>query len=171
MVEIRTELEISATPEEVRAIVLDFAQYSYWHTSFIQSIATIPPAALDTHTLHKGAKLDTKIGGIRLKPTVKSNNLIEFSWYGSALGGAFAGTHYFQYFESHITPGGTTFVHGEDYSGWMCWLFGESVLGLGRRKVIAMYQNFSKDVKTRAEQLRSTGEEATGTQVGAQSKP
>ncbi|KAH7392308.1 hypothetical protein DE146DRAFT_758035 [Phaeosphaeria sp. MPI-PUGE-AT-0046c] len=140
MGQIRVEIEIESPPEEVRAIVLDFARYSEWHTSFIQ------------------------IGGVKLVPIVKSNTPTELSWHGAAFGGAFSGTHYFRFLDSHITPNGTTFVHGEDYDGWMSWLFSDGIFGLGRGIALKMYNGFAEDVKKRMEERRKLRDGITASQ-------
>jgi hypothetical protein len=168
MAQVRIETEILATPEEVRAIVsqrrnnyptrayrnevLDFARYAEWHTSFITHVSTTR-SSTDVHKLQQGETLDAKIGGVKLVPVIKSNTSTELSWHGSTFGGAFAGKHYFQFFESHIHPGGTTFVHAEDYDGWLTWMFGEGMLGIGRKNVVKMYEGFSQDLKRRAEDM------------------
>ncbi|KAF2029975.1 hypothetical protein EK21DRAFT_45459, partial [Setomelanomma holmii] len=152
MAHVQIETEIDATPEEVRAIILDFARYSEWHSTFIQSMNTIPPGR-DPRKLQQGETLNAKIRGIKLVPIVKANSSTELTWHGSTFGGAFAGRHYFQFIESHVTPGGTTFVHGEDYDGWLTWMFGKGLLGIGRRSAARMFDDFSKDVKTRAKEL------------------
>ncbi|OAK99432.1 hypothetical protein IQ06DRAFT_349024 [Phaeosphaeriaceae sp. SRC1lsM3a] len=153
MGQIQVEIEINATPEEVRNIVLDFARYPEWHTSFIQSIATSPPNQ-NIRKLYQGQTLNVKVGGVKLVPVVKSNTPTELSWYGAAYGGAFSGTHYFKFLDSHITPNGTMFVHGEDYDGWMSWLFGDGMFGLGRSHALKMYKGFAEDVKKRMEERK-----------------
>jgi hypothetical protein len=95
---------------------------------------------------------------------VQSNTSTEFAWHGSVFGGAFAGKHYFQFFESHITPNGTTFVHGEDYDGWMTWMFGEGMLGFGRKNALNMFEKVSIDVKKRAEDLKKLAQGMAETQ-------
>lgn len=72
--------------------------------------------------------------------------------------GAFAGEHYFEFRESEEVDGGCMFVHGEDYIGWMTWLFGEGLLGIARGSAVGLYEGFSKDVKARAEELKKVGE-------------
>jgi hypothetical protein len=133
--------------------VLDFPRYPEWHTTVISSISTIPPSK-NAQELLPGEALDVEFGGVRFVPVVKTNTSTEFAWNGSVFGGAFAGKHYFQFLESQTTPGGTTFVHGEDYDGWMSWLFREGAIGFGRRNAVDMYENVSKDVKNRAEELK-----------------
>jgi hypothetical protein len=66
--------------------------------------------------------------------------------------------------ESHITPGGTTFVHGEDYDGWMTWMFGEGMLGIGRKSAVNMFEKVSIDLKKRAEGLKKVKQGIAETQ-------
>tara|TARA_R110002003_G_scaffold805_2_gene21469 strand:+ start:1641 stop:2123 length:483 start_codon:yes stop_codon:yes gene_type:complete len=143
--------------------ILDFGRYSEWHSEFVQSMNTIPPGK-NPQKLLQGETLNAKIRGVKLVPIVKSNTSTELSWHGSAMGGAFSGKHYFQFFESHVTPGGTTFVHGEDYDGWMTWMFGKGIFGIGRRGVVRMFDSFSKDVKMRAEEMKKLKEGIAKTQ-------
>ena len=169
---VRTEVEIAATPEQVRAAVsrlfirsstvtdlmqlkiLDFSSYPKWQT-FIQSVAHAPSAhspVKDPYDLIPGDKLAVSVGSTKLFTNVASNTTNEFSWYGSMLGGAIAGRHYFEFMESKSGMG-TVFVHGEAYDGWMTWLFGEGWGGVLRGPVVGMYAGFSEDVKKRVEAL------------------
>jgi hypothetical protein len=144
--------------------ILDFPRYSEWHTKVIAFISTIPPSK-NPQKLLPGETLNVKFGGVKTVPIIQSNTSTEFAWHGSVFGGAFAGKHYFQFFESHITPGGTTFVHGEDYDGWMTWLFGQGTLGFGRKNALNMFDKVSKDVKKRAEDLRNLRQGISDTQT------
>lgn len=66
--------------------------------------------------------------------------------------GAFAGQHYFRFEESKEKPGYTRFSHGEDYTGWMTWLFSEGRPMHGM--VVEMFGGYSRDLKKRCEELR-----------------
>jgi hypothetical protein len=186
MAKVRLETEIDATPEEVRAIVsrptqqaiqrktkfpqiLDFARYPEWHNSFIQQISATSTNS-EPQKLPQGEILNVKCNNLNLVPIITSNTATELSWYGSIFGGAFAGKHYFQFLESHTTPNGTTFVHGEDWDGWMTWMFGEGMLGFGRKNAVTMYEEFSQDVKKRAEELKKLKEGIAKTQNDPYSK-
>ncbi|KAF2821624.1 hypothetical protein CC86DRAFT_302434 [Ophiobolus disseminans] len=169
MVKVRIETEIAASPAEVRAIVFDFARYPEWHKGFINSIAPTAPNK-SSYEILPGETLNTKIGGVSLSPVVVSNTTTEFAWRGSVYGGAFAGRHYCQFIASHVTPSGTTFVHGEDYDGWMSWLFGEGALGIGRKNVVAMFGQFNIDVKRRAEDMKKLEQGIQQTQTEPYSK-
>jgi hypothetical protein len=80
------------------------------------------------------------------------------------LGGAFAGKHIFQFLPSHVTPNGTTFVHGEDYDGWLTWMFREGMIGIGRKNALNIFNEFTKDVKKRADALKQLKEGIAKTQ-------
>jgi hypothetical protein len=174
MARVYTEIQIAATPEQVRAVVspqhpfhtniltnlplfeiLDFPSYNKWQT-FIQSITHIssspssPPK--DPYALVPGDKLAVNVSSTELSPAVVSNTSNEFSWYGSMMGGALAGRHYFEFRESEDGKG-TVFVHGEDYDGWMTWMFGEGWGGVMRRTVVGLYRGFCEDVGRRVEEL------------------
>lgn len=56
------------------------------------------------------------------------------------------------------------FAHGEDYDGWMTWLFGEGMFGLARSSIEGTYEGFSKDIKARVGRLK--GNEKDGRTAG-----
>lgn len=142
---------------------MDFARYPEWHTTFIQFITPMS-SQKNPFKLLQGETLSTKINGVNLVPVVEANTSQEFAWYGSAYGGAFSGKHYSQFFESHVTPGGTTFVHGEDYDGWMTWMFRKGVCGIGRRNIVKLFKGFVRDVKRRSEDMKKLKEGIQKTQ-------
>ena len=112
------------------------------------------PPNKDPFTLVSGDKLSANFSGNMAEPTIVSNTPEEFHWKGSVMLGAFAGEHYFDFSKSTVTPGGTTFVHGENYNGWMTWMFDDWWLGVARGSVVQMYAGYAQDVKKRAEQLK-----------------
>lgn len=83
------------------------------------------------------------------------NDPSEFRWQGGVYMGAFAGQHYFQFLPSKKVQGGCTFVHGEDYSGWLTFLFGDGRFGLLNTMTRNMYGGFGNDIKARMEALKS----------------
>jgi hypothetical protein len=134
--------------------ILDFQSYPNWQT-FIQSVTHVPSENLpakDPHALVAGDKLFVNVNSTKLFTNVVSNTANEFSWYGSTMGGAFAGRHYFEFKESKVGKG-TVFVHGEAYDGWMTWMMGEGWGGVMRGPVVRMYAGFGQDVKKRVEAL------------------
>ncbi|KAF2866408.1 hypothetical protein BDV95DRAFT_584667 [Massariosphaeria phaeospora] len=147
----RVEIEIAAPPEEVRAVLLDFPNYPEWHTNFIKSVSTIPPTK-PAISLIEGDKICAGFTGMTIEPLVTSNTPTEFAWFGSLALDAFSGRHYFRFEESQITPASTTFVHGEDYTGWMTFMFGKG--WPLHTSVRDMYMGFSRDLKARVEELQ-----------------
>ena len=72
------------------------------------------------------------------------------------MAGAFKGEYYFGFKKSLVTPGGTTFLHGEDHSGWLAFLFRP---GWPLHKMVnEMYLGFSRDLKARVEYLTTSGD-------------
>lgn len=67
------------------------------------------------------------------------------------LAGAFRGEHYFRFKDSKVNAGRCTFVHGEEFDGWMTWLFGEGVGGVLRGNVEKMFKTYCDDLKRRVE--------------------
>ncbi|KAF2730960.1 hypothetical protein EJ04DRAFT_555030 [Polyplosphaeria fusca] len=144
----RIETEIEAPPETVRAVMLDFARYKEWHTSVIEKLECIP-ASKDGISLVEGDRIDTRFPNTPMVATVLRNSPAEFRWYGSVMGGAFAGEHYFSFNPSVTRPGCTTFVHGEDNTGWLRFLFNP---GWPLHKVQSdMFEAYSNDLKARVE--------------------
>ena len=68
--------------------------------------------------------------------------------------GAFAGEHIIEFKKSKVTPGGTTLVHGEDYCGWMTWMFGDWPLGIARSGAVKIFADYAEDLKRRVEALK-----------------
>ncbi|KAK3942552.1 hypothetical protein QBC46DRAFT_406296 [Diplogelasinospora grovesii] len=153
---VRVELEIAASPEQVRAVFLDLERYKEWHTSFITCIEPLPIPSTDdsdepcnSPAIRAGDKIKVHAGGVEIEPTVLVNTPSEFRWFGSTMGGAFAGEHYFIFAETET--GGTKFVHGEDYTGWLTFLFrpGWPLHNHTRE----LYAGFARDLKARVERL------------------
>ena len=72
-----------------------------------------------------------------------------FKWRGVGLCGLFIGEHSFRFEPSKTTPGSTTFVHGEVFSGALSFLM-TPALGLSK-KTEAGFQGFKRDLKARME--------------------
>jgi len=116
--EIATSIEISATPERVWNVLLDFARYPDWNP-FVRSIEGLPA---------EGATLKVSIHppngkAMEFRPVVLRHRAgREFRWKGKLLlPGVFDGEHYFV-----LTPGAdgaTLFTHGENFSGLLVPLF------------------------------------------------
>lgn len=112
MHEIKTEIEIEATPEQVWSILLDFPLHPKWNP-FIRGIEGMAKVGdrLKIFIQPEGSK------GMTFRPTVLAvipNQ--ELRWLGRfLLPGIFDGEHYFQI--SQLAPGRVRFIQGERFSG------------------------------------------------------
>ncbi|HLJ51460.1 MAG TPA: SRPBCC domain-containing protein, partial [Bryobacteraceae bacterium] len=112
MHEVRTDIEIEATPERVWSILLDFPSHPDWNP-FVRSIKGVAKVGdrLTVFIQPQGGK------GMTFHPailTVIPN--AELRWRGRFfLPGIFDGEHYFQI--NQIAPRHVRFVQGEKFSG------------------------------------------------------
>ena len=116
--EIKTEIQINATPERVWAILTDFDAYPTWNP-FIKSL-TGEVKVGNTIT----ARIEPpKAKGMTFKPKVlvfEANQ--EFRWLGHLLiPGLFDGEHKFQLIDNG--NGTTTFIQSEKFKGILVPLF------------------------------------------------
>ena len=65
--------------------------------------------------------------------------------------GAFSGEHYFEFLPSKSVEGNCTLIHGEEYDGWLTFIFGEGWAGIARKIALDNYAGYSQDVKRRVE--------------------
>ncbi|MDB5856552.1 MAG: hypothetical protein JWQ76_241 [Ramlibacter sp.] len=142
MHEVKTEIEIEASPTRVWQVLMDFPAHAQWNP-FVRSISGTPAP---------GAKLDVRIqpeGGraMRFKPRVLvADTRKEFRWRGQFLvPGLFDGEHYFQL--QPLGPARTRLVHGELFSGLLVGMARSGLDGGTRAGFIAMNQA----LKSRAE--------------------
>jgi hypothetical protein len=110
--QLRTEIEISASPEQVWAVLSDFERYHEWNP-FIPSIAG---------EMREGSTLRIIVSPpesreMRFTPTLlKCEPERELRWRGVLWFGAlFSGEHFFRLLPTD--DGNTRFVHGEDFKG------------------------------------------------------
>jgi hypothetical protein len=142
MYEIRTEIEIGATPERVWAILLDFPSHSEWNP-FVRSVKGDAKVGerLTVFIRPQGGK------GMTFRPavlTVIPNS--ELRWLGRVLlPGIFDGEHYFQI--TQLGPGRVRFVQGEKFSGVLVPFVKSSLDGGTKAGFVAMNQA----LKSRAE--------------------
>lgn len=116
--EIRTQITIQATPQQVWRILMDFENYPNWNP-FIKTL---------TGKAEKGARLQAFIEppgakGMTFKPTVLVVNAHkEFRWLGHLfIKGLFDGEHIFEL--SDNGNGSTTLVQREQFRGILVPLF------------------------------------------------
>jgi hypothetical protein len=142
MHEIRTDIEIKATPERVWSILLDFPSHRDWNP-FVRSIEGVAKVGdrLKVFIQPQGGK------GMTFRPavlTVIPN--AELRWLGRfLLPGIFDGEHYFQI--NQIAPGHVSFIQGERFSGVLVPFAKSSLDGATKAGFIAMNQA----LKSRAE--------------------
>jgi hypothetical protein len=135
MHEIRTEIEIAATPERIWSILTDFIAYPQWNP-FIRSIKGVVKTGerLTAFIQPTGGK------GMTFRPTVLvalPNQ--EFRWRGHfLLPGIFDGEHYFQI--EPIAPDRVRVIQGEKFSGILVALAKSSLEGGTKSGFIAMNQ-------------------------------
>lgn len=110
--EIKTQIHINATPQEVWKLFTDFENHSKWNP-FIRSISG---------HVEEGKKIKVVLGPQGDKPmTFKPKVLVfkeaqEFRWLGHLfIPSIFDGEHYFELLEN--VDGSTTFIHGERFNG------------------------------------------------------
>jgi hypothetical protein len=142
MHEIRTEIEIDATPERVWSILIDFPSHAEWNP-FIRSIKGVPKVGerLTISIQSQGSK------GMTFRPTVLvviPNR--ELRWLGRLfLPGIFDGEHSFEIGE--LALGRVRFIHGERFSGVLVPFAKSSLEGATKAGFLAMNQA----LKSRAE--------------------
>lgn len=83
-----------------------------------------------------------------LTPFSQANTAEEFKWLGS-LPYIFSGYHSFQFRPSEITPGHTTFVNKEEFSGALSFMVAEG-WSMGKKTKVG-FEGFCSDLKARVE--------------------
>ena len=111
--QLRTEIDIAASPEKIWDVLTDFRAYPEWNP-FIVSISGKPLV---------GERLNVVLSPpaqseMRFKPVVlRADAGQEFRWRGVLwFRWLFTGEHFFRLDERE--PGVTRFTHGEDFSGF-----------------------------------------------------
>lgn len=142
MAEMRSEIEIAATPARVWEILTDFDRYGEWNP-FIPSIAG---------ELREGAELEVVLrpSGMRamtIRPTMQRVvSEREFRWLGSmGMKGLFDGEHAF--IIEPLATGGVRFIQSETFKG----LFVSGVLAMVGPGTQRGFDAMSSALKTRAE--------------------
>ncbi|KAH7401136.1 hypothetical protein DE146DRAFT_655063 [Phaeosphaeria sp. MPI-PUGE-AT-0046c] len=137
-------IEIACPPQVVREKFLDFASLPKYHSSFFTSITPLGP-------LEPKQKIRIVFVGMgKMEGTIISNKPEAFTWLGS-LPYIFSGAHTFHFTPSTKTPGGTTFVQEETFTGALSWLMGGSFvakqLGDMGKKTEKNWEGYNKDFK------------------------
>ncbi|PVI06025.1 hypothetical protein DM02DRAFT_668007 [Periconia macrospinosa] len=153
---VTTSIEIAAKPSTVRSVFLNWSSYPSWTQRWTLTPLTPPDRAPPSLQTNDKIKVDLK--GTVFRPTIVENTPTTFSWQGS-LYGLFDGKHSFIFEESKVTPGGTTFVNKEEFTGLLTWFVREGSGGAEKAKV--GFEAFNEDVKREAERVeRGEGEGA-----------
>ncbi len=146
--QLRTEIEIRATPARVWEVLTDFAAYPDWNP-FIPRIDG--PVAV-------GARLDARLRppggrGMRLRPTVlAATPAQELRWLGHlGVPGLFDGEHGFRL--EPLGPDRVRFVQEERFSG----LLAPFVLRFVERGTRQGFEAMNRALKARAERPSSAG--------------
>ncbi|KAF1933204.1 uncharacterized protein M421DRAFT_643 [Didymella exigua CBS 183.55] len=109
---LRASIEINASPEAVRAKFLDFSALPSY-SRFFEKVDSPRPGI----ELQKGDKVSIKItNSPTFAGSIVTNTPELFAWTGS-VPLIFTGTHTFHWTPSQTTPGGTTFMQEEKFTG------------------------------------------------------
>jgi len=144
---VTTQIDIAATPAEVRKAFLDFESYPTWakaHVKYIQVTSG------DKDDIKPGDKLRISTTSVSFSSLVKTNTPEEFLWVGS-IPGVFYGEHAFRFRPSAFSPGHTVLVQEEQFSGMLSFLVGPT--WSGGKKTKAAYEGFNCELKERVEGL------------------
>ncbi|KAF2113269.1 hypothetical protein BDV96DRAFT_601448 [Lophiotrema nucula] len=144
---IRTEIEIAASPETVRSVFLNWPSYPSWNNNF----RLTPPKGKEAKDLQKKEYIKVEIvDAMKFSPYITKNDADGFSWMGFGYY-IFNGEHQFSWTKSEKTPGGTTLVQKEDFSGLLSFLVAP---GWSQgKKTAANFSAFNEAVKKEAERL------------------
>ena len=88
------------------------------------------------------------LGGNTLSNGCQENTTNAFKWLGS-LYGLFDGQHEFYWKKSDVTPGGTTLVQKEDFTGPLTWFVREG--SSGGLQTRGNFEGFNRELKKAAE--------------------
>lgn len=144
MTRIETEITISATPQEVWAVLMDFEKYGEWNP-FIKEISGDKfkdgRLKISVAQPQKGCHPSEKTMNFSPRVTVFEEGKM-FAWRG-VLGIApiFAGVHYFR-----LQPAGkgTLFTHGEEFSGLLAEIMKKQIKQDWRMSFEAMNRALAK---------------------------
>ncbi|KAI9719966.1 MAG: hypothetical protein M1828_006004 [Chrysothrix sp. TS-e1954] len=151
---VKTQIDIAASPAEVRktqsdifayAQFFDFEKYEAWAKKHLIGVAV---TSGDKTDLKPGDKLKVSLTGISFPATVVVNTPEEFQWCGS-IPYIFTGYHSFRFLPSEETPGHTTLVQQEEFSGMLSFLVGPT--WSGGKETTANFEGFNGELKARVE--------------------
>lgn len=134
---ITTEIIINAAPQQVWQVFTQFNEYPKWN-SFVQLLEGVPVV---------GQKIKVSLPGMQFTPEVLAfTENTELRWKGKLfLKGLFDGEHYFLLRDNGNET--TTFVHGENFSGWLVPLFNRML----ETKTRPGFRQMNEELKKRVE--------------------
>ncbi|KAL7945704.1 hypothetical protein V8C42DRAFT_42871 [Trichoderma barbatum] len=142
---VTTKIEIAAPPAAVRSVFMDFARYDQWQQGWDLQPADSSTQPLD---LKPADGLKVKMNGTAIQLVVMENSADSFQWEGSLLG-LMKGVHQFHFTPSEVTPGGTTFIHKEDFRGILITI--SSPFWSSREFNPTSWDKFNSDLKKEVE--------------------
>jgi hypothetical protein len=145
--QIRTEIDIHATPDRVWHVLTDFAAYPEWNPFMTRASGTAAKGERLTIRMHpEGGRAMT------FRPTVlEAVPGQRLRWLGHLLvTGIFDGEHSFTI--EPLGGGGVRLVQQEDYRGALVPLLGRSL----DRQTLPAFQRMNEALKQRAEQANDT---------------
>jgi hypothetical protein len=145
---IETQIEIAAAPSKVREILLDFPNYSKWHTTFLKTIEPEKQSTSESsNPVLPGDKIRVDADGMKFVATITANSADLLQWQGPPVYGV-AGLHGFHIKSANDEGSSTIFKQTEEFTGLISFLMTPSFLGRG---LISHFKQFNSDLKAFAE--------------------
>ncbi|KAF1962723.1 hypothetical protein CC80DRAFT_487213 [Byssothecium circinans] len=143
---ISTTIEIASPPETVRAVFMDWQNFKTWNQRM--ALTPLEPSDRAPADLQPGDKIKVDLKGTVFRPVVVENSPGAFKWLGS-LYGLFDGQHEFYWKKSSVTPGGTTFVQQENFTGPLSWFVRDGSSGGTQTKT--NFEGLNQELKAESE--------------------
>ncbi|KAI0509702.1 hypothetical protein F5B22DRAFT_615696 [Xylaria bambusicola] len=146
MVSASATIEIARSPAHVRRVFLDFARFHEWCQGPVKAVQTLAPGG----RTDAGDKVKVSFGGgISATAEISENSPTQFKWRTS-LPGLLKAEHTFRFEDSKITPGWTTFINSETFTGFL------SLLGGSHDGSSPGFEKFNQSLKQRAESIEES---------------
>ncbi|MGB1039418.1 MAG: SRPBCC family protein [Flavobacteriales bacterium] len=137
--ELKTQIQINATPDEIWKQLIDFSSYPYWNP-FITSIKGTPEL---------GNQLKASINNMKFKPIVlESVPNKKLVWLGKLfIKGLFDGKHSFEIIKQEK---GCLFIQKEEFTGILVPFFKNKLLNETKQGFIKMNELLKNRVETKS---------------------
>ncbi|KAI1195869.1 hypothetical protein F5X97DRAFT_306973 [Nemania serpens] len=147
MVSVRSTIEIARSPAHVRRVLTDFPKYHEWVQGSIKGVEVLSADG----SISVGDKIKISFPGMgTFSGEIAANSPAELKWRNKWPGLLLA-EHSFRFEPSTITPGHTTFVNSEEFSGALTYL--TYLTGKPHGESSPGFELFNKSLKERAESL------------------